>query len=113
MVERLIFLLRPLLDRVSALFTIHFQKYTLLEAQHTERLYRELIDELLFLDSANEQLQSTLCEVIRSCSCIESDKRDALLAKIAKPIPIGVGTARSDSPDSEYMFDLNDNAEQV
>lgn len=92
-------LVKPLWDRISARITIHGQRYTLLEVQHTERMYRELMDELLYLDLANQRLQKTLEEVLRKCKCIDSDASNELLNALREPYPLGIGAVRTDDPE--------------
>lgn len=92
----LLTLVKPLWDRISARITVHGQRYTILEVQHTERMYRELMDELLYLDLSNQRLQKALEQVLHKCKCIDSDARNELLDALREPYPLGIGTLRTD-----------------
>jgi hypothetical protein len=89
-------LVKPLWDRISARITLHGQRYTLLDVQFTERLYREIMDELLYLDLANQRVNRALSTMLESCTCLDSACKARVLAQLEAPIPIGVGTLRSD-----------------
>lgn len=93
-------LIKPLWDRVSARITLHGQRYTLLDVQFTERLYREIMDELLYLDLANQRMSRALSTLVESCTCLDSACKSRILEELDAPIPIGVGTARSDDVES-------------
>lgn len=94
-------LVKPLWDRISARITLHGQRYTLLDVQFTERLYREIMDELLYLDIANQKLNRAVTTMLESCTCIDQACKARILEQLDVPIPIGVGTLRSDDVEKE------------
>lgn len=101
MIKLLWFVLKPLWDRISARITIHGQRYTLLEMQFTERLYREMMDELIYLDLAHQRTHSVLSEILEKCSCLDAECKSRLLNELNAPYPIGVTTDRSDDVEND------------
>ncbi len=104
MIRYILGLIKPLVDRVSSLITLHQQKYNLIEVQYTERLYREMIDELLYLDLMNDRTQKVLERLVHECKCLDSECKKELLSELSDAnVPIGIGTLVSDRPDSDYV----------